>query len=591
VSLAARASDDLSAMQVELVTLRQSVGPLLPLCPALGWAPVVGGDLAALPVLLQAAEELVDGALLLAEAAGGWTPNGGAAAAVGQLYQATPQLLAARDELARAMDALQRVDTGRLSTSTARMAVMLEQAAEDLRTAADGALLAGRLLGSPEPRRSLVLVQNEDELRATGGFISAAALMTVQDGRIMALAFEDSYSVDDLSKPYFAPPAVIRDYMGADLWLFRDANWSPDFPTAADKAAELYAYGRGERVDGVIALDGQGVQALVEALQPLEVAGADALVTADTLQAYMRGSWSPDGGDPTSDGWWEGRKDFMHVLAAAMLARLPTEANPTDGLALAQAVLGSLEERHVQMWAHDSIAADVLAVRGWDGRLQVRDGDFLMVVDTNIGFNKVNPNIRQTLRYSVDLTQLNSPMAGLGITYEHLAASETPCRQEARYGSDYADMMARCYWDYLRVLAPAGSDLLSMSPAPLPAGSLALSFRGLPADHDTARVGETPDGLTSFEQLLVVPGGGRKEVRYEYVLPAGVVCEHNGSHIYRLQVQKQAGTHALPLRVVVSLPLHSRVIDVAPSPSYIGDNRLVFDLSLITDQQIAVEFR
>ncbi len=42
--------------------------------------------------------------------------------------------------------------------------------------------------------------------------------------------------------------------MGIDLWVFRDSNWSPDFPTAARQAVALYRPGQPVSVDGVVAL-------------------------------------------------------------------------------------------------------------------------------------------------------------------------------------------------------------------------------------------------------------------------------------------------------------------------------------------------
>lgn len=49
------------------------------------------------------------------------------------------------------------------------------------------------LLGMDEPRHYLVMVQNNHELRATGGFISSIGLLTLEQGKISNLEFADSY--------------------------------------------------------------------------------------------------------------------------------------------------------------------------------------------------------------------------------------------------------------------------------------------------------------------------------------------------------------------------------------------------------------
>ena len=86
------------------------------------------------------------------------------------------------------------------------------------------------------------MAQNEDELRATGGFLTGAGIVTVENGRIVDLSFLDSNYVDNYwVKPYDFPPQPLYDYMGLEMLLFRDANYWPDFPTSARKAMDLYA--------------------------------------------------------------------------------------------------------------------------------------------------------------------------------------------------------------------------------------------------------------------------------------------------------------------------------------------------------------
>ena len=152
--------------------------------------------------------------------------------------------------------------------------------------------VAPQLLGADRPRTYLLLFQNEDELRATGGFISAVGRVTIDAGKIISLTVEDSYAVDDFTTPYPDPPAPMRDYMGIDLWVFRDSNWSPDFPMAARQPISLYTQTRGGTIDGVIALNQQVVEALVDGLGPLTIDG-QTIANAQEMRDYMRAAWSP----------------------------------------------------------------------------------------------------------------------------------------------------------------------------------------------------------------------------------------------------------------------------------------------------------
>ena len=98
-------------------------------------------------------------------------------------------------------------------------------------------------------------MQNEDELRATGGFLTEVGTVVVKDGEIVSYTFENSYDLDDLSKPYPPAPWQLERYMDAQMLLLRDSNWSPDFPSSAATAEYLYAYKSFHTSDGIIAID------------------------------------------------------------------------------------------------------------------------------------------------------------------------------------------------------------------------------------------------------------------------------------------------------------------------------------------------
>jgi len=286
----------------DLVTLRDQVHPALTLFSHLGWMPKIGPDLKALPTLLDIAVDLTDAGevameglaplLSLMDADGAPTGEDWFALTAHTLADAQPQLETARALVKRATQRRTELDTSRLSPRLSHLVGTLDRALPPMRAGLRAALLAPDLMGLPGPRTYLLVAQNSDELRPTGGFFTGAGLVTVDGGKIALMSFHDSYAVDDLSKPYDEPPAPLYDYMLSELWLFRDANWSPDFPTSAHKAAELYNYGRGVALDGVIAFDQQAVARLIEPLGPITVEEWDEPITGDSLIRMMRQAWN-----------------------------------------------------------------------------------------------------------------------------------------------------------------------------------------------------------------------------------------------------------------------------------------------------------
>ena len=91
----------------------------------------------------------------------------------------------------------------------------------------DGLTLATEipsLLGASDegPKTYLLLVENADELRPTGGFITAAGNLLLQNGHITSLTFENSGDVDNWTMPYPVAPWQLSQYMDSPVLIFRE---------------------------------------------------------------------------------------------------------------------------------------------------------------------------------------------------------------------------------------------------------------------------------------------------------------------------------------------------------------------------------
>ena len=149
-------------------------------------------------------------------------------------------------------------------------------------------------LGADGERAYLLLAQNNDEIRGAGGFLSSIGTLRLSDGAIAGFDLEDSYRVDNWSKPHDDPPEPLRRYMELDLLVTRDANWWPDFPTSARRVADLYASERDLPVEAVVAADVHAAARLLETLAPLELAGGQRLERGAVEEGLRHGWGLPD---------------------------------------------------------------------------------------------------------------------------------------------------------------------------------------------------------------------------------------------------------------------------------------------------------
>lgn len=576
----------------DVVALERRAGGLVRLAPILGWLPGVGDELRAAPDLLVVADGLTEAGAIGCEAAQAVLEspgNGGGSTTMSPehllniLEENQPALEQARVGVERAQEAWKRVDAESLSPSLRDKATLLDLGLPLMRSGLSAAAAAPDLLGANGPRTYLVLALNEDELRPGGGFISGVGEIHIDAGKLITMTFRDSYAVDDFSQPYPDAPEPMQRYMGIDLLVFRDSNWSPDFPTAAQQAIDLYRPGYPVSIDGVVALDQEAVRELIGAVDPVVVEGAEEPVTSETILTHMHEAWAPGQEDWTLE-WLRQRKSFMGAIASAAWERV--EEGQVDWAALARSLLRLLEEKHLLAYVPDPTVSQMLAEQSWDGALRPAAGDFLMVVDANVGYNKASAKVDEEILYEVDLRE-SPPQARLTLTYTHTSSADATCHPETRYAVSYEGMMDRCYWNYIRVYVREGSELVDATRIPVPPEAV-WAGEGESGEVTVKEAAEGP--WVTFGVLGLIPPSTIQTRTFTWTLPPDVVEWADETGRYSLLVQKQPGTEGHPLSVRVRLPEGGAVVDAGPQPWSMEDGWVVYRTALDEDVAFDLEF-
>ncbi|MCA9925304.1 MAG: DUF4012 domain-containing protein [Anaerolineales bacterium] len=587
----------------DVVALKAETAVFMPLTPYLGWVPKVGPTLVAAPHFMEMADA---GTETAAFAVRGLKPGLAALqndqlSSDARLSQLVTAIDAAKPDLNQAGLSLARVAAARAAITNAddqpaQIQSLLQLADKWLPLAQDMlafSLVVPEMMGINGQQRYLIMAQNEDELRPTGGFLTGAGVLTVENGRIIDLNFRDSYGIDNFKKPYDDPPAPLYDFMTLELFAYRDANFWPDFPTSANKAMELYSYGRDvPPLDGAIAIDQQFLKLLLQGTGPIRIPAAETTINANNVIATLQSSWEL--GDEEDAATWIGqRKSFFGDFASAILQKVQGDFTSINPVAMAQSGYEALQTRRLQIYMANPNVAAVLDELNWDGRLENPSGqDFLMVVDTNMGFNKANLLMDRSWKYSVDLTSVE-PTATLDITYQHTgAASDTPCFQGEvtelyKETPAYLDIANQCYWNYLRVYAPQQSTLLQAGRHPVPNDEM---LNGNGWDGEMSQIEDLPN-WTAFANFFRVPRSETTHVNLAYTLPASVVQQTGDANQYQLQLQKQAGTESDPVVVTISLPENAELIAFSPQSAKMEGNQVSFTLNLTTDTNISITYR
>jgi hypothetical protein len=359
-------------------------------------------------------------------------------------------------------------------------------------------------------RKFLILLQNNMELRPGGGFLGQYAVVKIKNGEVIDNYFEDANLLDQRINAKVPTPYPFERMMSLKRWKFRDSNFSPDYPTNVEKAKYFYRLaGRSSDFDGVIAVNAFTFNRVFNLTGPITVPGYGVTLNSENatleLEEIVEKKYILDENLDTQN-----RKAIMKTLTNIIIEKIVKIENIAK---ISKFVLEELRNKDVMLNFKDENLQELVKGVHWGGSV-ARDwpGDYLMLVDANMGALKSNYYIKRDIEYNVDLTG-EKPMAELRIFYRH----------EATYG----DWRTMDYHSYLRIYTPEGSNLLEREMVSYP----------LTVDEF---------GKTYFGFIMHVLINRNTDVRIKYELPESV---REGD--YKLLMQKQSGIGEIPVKINV----------------------------------------
>ncbi|MDO8616026.1 MAG: DUF4012 domain-containing protein [Dehalococcoidia bacterium] len=428
---------------------------------------------------------------------------------------------------------------------------------------------APELLGQERPMTYLVLGLDNTELLPGGGIVGVYGLVTFNGGRVVGRSFHE---VDDLiarwqertGGEYIEPPGPLKRYLLRDWsWNFALAAWSPDFPAAARQALFFYERAGAPPVDGVIGMDFAALEGLLAVAGPREIEGygitVDAAnVTEETLLRARRPGQAQ-----------EESHAFARAVAATVLDGVFNE-QPARWDDLLEALDGLATAKHLYLYATEPRLQDAVRDLGWAAEVKAPPGDYLMLVDASVHSTKLNLVVEETAQLAVELDWTGAARHTLDVSYRNglpeWARGRDPGAVERLMGQGF-------YGDYLRVLAPPAAQLVD------------LRLNGGSAGPEEIAL---EDGKASFGRYVALPAGAQAEARFVYDVPAVAGVSSGGE--YKLLVQKQPGSAALPLAITVRPPEGARVVSMWLDGRRLEGNPPAVETDLSRDRELVVRY-
>ena len=319
------------------------------------------------------------------------------------------------------------------------------------------------LIGVDQKKTYLVLLQNNSELRPTGGFIGSFALITFDKGRMSDFQVQDVYWADGQLQGHVEPPEKLKQHLGEAGWYLRDSNWDPDFPTSAARAAWFLEKETGRSVDGVIGVNMYLAQGILKATGEVQLVDFKETINwqnlFDRAEYYSETNFFPGSTQ---------KQDFLGSLARSLLEEIKS-ASPQTALNLAGVVADNITSKDLSIYLKNTKLEKQLIGLGWAGELKKPAclaenciADNLIVVDANVGVNKANYFIKRTINHNISLDPGGIPMQKAIINYVNNSQTENfPGGRYKNYLRLY--LSDRAIFDYIQIKDGNGSVIKNLS--------------------------------------------------------------------------------------------------------------------------------
>lgn len=488
-----------------------------------------------------------------------------------KLFESPPRLAGAKAKIDLALLALDQINEDDVAGQILKILEPVREALLKIQGILAKAIPAAEILpkiaGYPEGKTYLFLLQNSDEMRPTGGFIGTYGIVKVKDGNVETFDTDNVYALDGAAERFLrvSPPAPIGKYLRVGAWFLRDANWSPDFPTAAAQAEWFYKAegGREKKIDTVIAVTPTFIENILRQIGNIEINGETFTPEnlMDVLQYKVEKEYYEKGIPEIQ------RKDIVGDLGEKIFERL-TNLPSSRWSSIFKVADQALAERHLLVWSEDQELQAIIAREGWSGKILESSGDYLMVIDANLAALKTDGVMDKKINYSLSKDSSGNYRAKVDINYRN---NGTFTWKTTRYRT------------YTRIYVPDGSVLIGGSG--MMENDKILDPSGRPGKID---VGEEA-GKTYFGAFISIEPGKERTLSFEYTLPEKIKNQID-QKLYKLLVQKQSGTIAHPLTLNLNFGKNIKQAVPAEEQKNWGDNIYKLQTELREDKSIEIGF-
>lgn len=270
----------------------------------------------------------------------------------------------------------------------------------------------------------LVLLQNNAELRSSGGFIGSYAVVTFDNYEIKDINFNTNILALDRSfeeNNYVEAPTPLRNFLKNKTWSLRDSNYDASFVDAAIDINKFYELETNEKVDGIVATNASLIVNLLKITGPIKMDKYN--LTIDENNFYDVTQYQVE------KGYFENQENWVINEPKTFLKDLyPEIMNQATNhkKSLIDLLNTEIKNNEIMFYFKDSQKQAIAVNEGWAGQVENSDSDYLYINSNSYSGDKSSIKIDESIDYKVRVNSLGQLIGTLKITKIHTGSFVWP---------------------------------------------------------------------------------------------------------------------------------------------------------------------
>ncbi|MGO1768328.1 MAG: DUF4012 domain-containing protein [Microbacterium sp.] len=213
--------------------------------------------------------------------------------------------------------------------------------------------------GADDPRRYMLVFQNNAEIRSGGGLPAATAIVDVDNGKADLAEQTSTYSFRRDTKVIDPPDEMEQLYEEDTFTGFGNFTRTPNFPTTAEMFDSLWNLTTDEHLDGVITIDPVVLAHMLEVTGPVTAKDGTELTADNAVQTLLYDTYIRLSGDA--------QDAFFGDVASRVFDKISDGG--WDPVEMLDQLVRSVDEQRMHMWFSREDEQAMVVDLGLDGQL------------------------------------------------------------------------------------------------------------------------------------------------------------------------------------------------------------------------------